>query len=156
MSDDPAAEIVVDDERWAAVEGLEARCLAAIEAAARRIDAPRPGAAAVLFTDDETVHALNKRYRGRDKPTNVLSFPAPEAEAYPGDIALAWETCAAEAATAGLALIDHAAHLAVHGFLHLNGYDHEAEEEAAAMEALEIRALAELGIADPYLANSRS
>ncbi|MBC2670364.1 rRNA maturation RNase YbeY [Novosphingobium piscinae] len=118
--------------------------------------------ASVLFTSDAEVHVLNREWRGKDKPTNVLSFPmlarddllglphagAPELL---GDLALACETCAREAADKGVALADHAAHLIVHGLLHLAGHDHETSPAAAAaMEALEIKALAKLGIADPY------
>ena len=116
----------------------------------------------VLLANDESVHELNREWRGRDEPTNVLSFPmltrgellALEQEGPPdmlGDIALAWETCMREAAEKGIALADHAAHLLVHGFLHLAGHDHvESDEQAAAMERLEIEALAKLGLADPY------
>jgi probable rRNA maturation factor len=116
----------------------------------------------VIFTSDEDVHALNREWRGRDKPTNVLSFPMLEREdllnlapdgppVMLGDLALAYETCAREAAEKGVALQDHAAHLIVHGFLHLAGYDHvHSDAEAEEMEALEIAILAKLGIADPY------
>ena len=116
----------------------------------------------VLFADDEQVHALNREWRGKDKPTNVLSFPmleredllALEADGPPemlGDIALAYETCQREADEKGVSLGDHTAHLLVHGFLHLAGHDHvNSDEQAEAMEKLEIAALALLGIADPY------
>ena len=118
--------------------------------------------ASMLFTIDEEVHALNKEWRGKDKPTNVLSFPMLErddllalaCEGPPemlGDLALAHETCAREAAEKGIALEDHAALLIVHGLLHLAGHDHvDSDAQAEAMEALEIAALAKLGIADPY------
>ena len=116
----------------------------------------------ILFAKDAQVHALNREWRGKDKPTNVLSFPmleredllALEADGPPemlGDIALALETCRREAAEKGVGLRDHTAHLLVHGFLHLAGHDHvDSDEQAAAMETLEIEALAKLGIADPY------
>lgn len=118
--------------------------------------------ASVQFADDAEVHALNREWRGKDKPTNVLSFPMLErgelltlgAAGPPellGDIALALETCGREAAEKGVPLERHAAHLIVHGLLHLAGYDHVHDEaEAAAMEALEIKTLALMGIADPY------
>jgi probable rRNA maturation factor len=118
--------------------------------------------ASLLFTVDEEVQVLNREWRTKDKPTNVLSFPmltraellAMTPQGGPellGDIALAFETCTREAAEKGVGLKDHAAHLIVHGLLHLAGHDHEAgEAEAAAMEALEIKALAQMGIADPY------
>ena len=116
----------------------------------------------ILFTSDEQVHELNNDWRGKDKPTNVLSFPMLEredllalgADGPPemlGDIALAYETCQREAEEKGVSLRDHTAHLLVHGFLHLAGHDHVgSDEQAAAMEKLEIEALAILGIADPY------
>jgi len=118
--------------------------------------------ASLLFTCDDEVQALNREWRGKDKPTNVLSFPmlardellllAPDGPPEMlGDLVLAYQTCAHEAADKGVRLEHHAAHLLVHGFLHLAGYDHETGEvDAAAMEALEIKALAQLGIADPY------
>jgi probable rRNA maturation factor len=116
----------------------------------------------VRLTSDTEVHGLNKAYRDKDKVTNVLSFPMLEAEElsalasaqFPeillGDIVLAQGVCAAEAADKGIALADHATHLIVHGTLHLLGFDHMDELEAEAMEALEIAALAGLGIANPY------
>ena len=118
--------------------------------------------ASVLFTLDAEVHTLNREWRARDKPTNVLSFPMLEraelealaADGPPemlGDIALAYETCAREAAEKGVTLEAHATHLIVHGLLHLAGHDHvDSDEQAEAMEALETRILAKLGIADPY------
>ena len=117
----------------------------------------------VLFTDDDEVKALNTGYRGKEKPTNVLSFPmvegdllgsiatADNGEVLLGDIVLAHGVCAAEAADKGLPVEEHAAHLVVHGALHLLGYDHETgEEDAEAMEAVERHALAAIGIDDPY------
>lgn len=150
MSDEPVAEIVIDHPGWDAVSGVGARCLEAIREALALVDDARPGPAVILLTSDATLHSLNQRFRGKDRPTNVLSFPAPESEAYPGDVALAFETCQGEAAARGIALIDHAAHLAVHGVLHLNGFDHKEEADAEEMEALEVAALARLGIASPY------
>ena len=119
-------------------------------------------AASVAFTSDAEVHALNREWRGKDKPTNVLSFPMLErgelldlAPQGPpellGDIALALETCEREAADKGISLEHHTAHLLIHGLLHLAGYDHEtSSEDAHEMERLEIKALATMGIADPY------
>ena len=109
----------------------------------------------VLLTGDAEVRTLNARWRGQDKPTNVLSFPAapagrPSESATLGDIALAFETLAREAEAAGVPLADHYRHLVTHGFLHLIGYDHETDEEAERMEALEKRILARLGVGDPY------
>ncbi len=116
----------------------------------------------VRFTSDAEVHALNRQWRGKDKPTNVLSFPMLEPAAFAdaaaapelllGDVVLAGGVCVREAADKQLAVADHAAHLVVHGTLHLLGYDHEASAaDAAEMEAAERRALAAIGVADPYL-----
>jgi len=116
----------------------------------------------VLFTDDARIHELNCEWRGRDRPTNVLSFPMLAREellalrpdgppVMAGDIALAHGVCAREAEARGIALKTHAAHLIVHGLLHLAGHDHEeSEAEAEAMEALETAILAKLGLRDPY------
>ena len=117
----------------------------------------------VKFTEDSEVRSLNAAYRGKDKPTNVLSFPMFEAELLDslvmadggevllGDVVLAAGVCSAEAEEKGITVRDHAAHLVVHGTLHLLGYDHEqGEEEAEEMEAVERTALAALGVADPY------
>jgi len=138
------------------------------EAALEAVEAVEPVlsnerlSASLLFTLDEEVQVLNREWRTKDRPTNVLSFPmltraellAMTPQGGPellGDIALAFETCTREAAEKGVGLKDHAAHLIVHGLLHLAGHDHEAGEAAAeAMEALEIKALAQMGIADPY------
>lgn len=120
----------------------------------------------LLFTSDAEIHALNREWRQRDKPTNVLSFPMLEraelltlASNGPpellGDVALAHETCAREAAEKGVSLEHHAAHLIVHGLLHLAGHDHEiSPDDAEAMEALEVLALELIGIADPYSAGN--
>ena len=152
-----------DIEEWPTGdwEHLANRVAEAASAVAPELGNPRLSVS-LLFTSDAEVHALNREWRGRDKPTNVLSFPMLErgdllalpAAGPPemlGDIALAHETCAREAADKGVALADHAAHLIVHGLLHLAGHDHEISTEAAdAMETLEINALALIGIADPY------
>ena len=123
--------------------------------------AERPVELSVRLTGDETVRELNSEWRGKDKPTNVLSFPMAEADdlasatvAAPelllGDIVLARGVCEREAEEKSIPLERHAAHLLVHGTLHLLGYDHHDEAEAADMEAREVRALARLGIANPY------
>jgi probable rRNA maturation factor len=105
--------------------------------------------------DDALMRGLNARWRGIDAPTNVLSFPAAPPERFGaapmlGDIALAYETMAREAKESGASLADHYRHLVAHGFLHLIGYDHQTDQQAERMEALEKRALARLGVADPY------
>lgn len=110
----------------------------------------------LVFTDDDAIRTVNREWRGQDKPTNVLSFPAfplePGGQPGPmlGDIVLAEETLRREALDLAIAFDDHLTHLLVHGFLHLFGYDHMTEEEAAVMEGLETRILAQLGLADPY------
>lgn len=142
-------------------EDLAGRAAAALARVAPELAHPRLSVS-VLFADDGEVHALNREWRGKDKPTNVLSFPMLEREdllslspdgppEMLGDIALALETCAREADAKGLSLEHHAAHLIVHGLLHLAGHDHEiSPRDARVMEELEIKALALLGIADPY------
>ncbi len=142
-------------------EDLALRAAAALAEVAPELANPRLQVS-LLFADDAEVHELNREWRGKDKPTNVLSFPMLEradllalsADGPPellGDIALALETCAREAADKGIALADHAVHLIIHGLLHLAGHDHElGSDEARAMELLEIKTLALLGIADPY------
>lgn len=118
--------------------------------------AARDGAeVSLLLTSDAEMQALNARWRGQDKATNVLSFPAAGADRLAespalGDIALAFETVAREALATGVPLADHYRHLIAHGFLHLIGYDHQTDEEAERMEALETRILARLGVANPY------
>jgi probable rRNA maturation factor len=142
-------------------EALSARAARALAEVAPELANPRLSAS-LLFTSDAEVHALNREWRERDKPTNVLSFPMLERDELValasdgppvmlGDIALACETCAREAGDKGVPLEHHAAHLVVHGLLHLAGHDHElGEREAEAMEALEVKALALIGVADPY------
>lgn len=142
-------------------EALTERAAAALAQVAPELANPRLSVS-ILFADDGEVHELNREWRGKDKPTNVLSFPMLERDdllalspAGPpemlGDIALALETCTREAGEKGLCLEHHAAHLIVHGLLHLAGHDHEiSPQDARLMEELEIKALALLGIADPY------
>ncbi len=122
---------------------------------------PRPIELSVRLTSDEEVRALNSKWRGKDSATNVLSFPMAEPyeleqadddgpELLIGDVILAREVCESEAAAKGVSIASHAAHLLVHGTLHLLGYDHDNEQSAADMERREVRALARLGIADPF------
>lgn len=143
--------VLVEHEPWAALSQLKPRAEAACAAALAQLETVRDGQAVVLLADDATVRDLNARFRDKDRPTNVLSFPAPDGEAYPGDVALSYETCAFEAERDGKTLEDHAVHLVLHGVLHLNGMDHQEEDEAEAMEALERAALETVGITDPYL-----
>lgn len=140
---------------------LAEAALEALVQVAPELDNPRM-LASLLFTSDEEVHVLNREWRAKDKPTNVLSFPmleradlldlAPDGPPEMlGDLALAFETCAREAGEKGVPVEHHASHLIVHGLLHLAGLDHEiSDADAEAMEALETKALALIGIADPY------
>lgn len=157
---DITIDIAVEDPRWeTAVADLEALVIRAVEAGIAA--APEPPADAVevsvLLADDATVQALNRTWRAKDKPTNVLSFPAApqprhDGAAVPlGDLVLAYDTLVRESGEQSKPLGHHLAHLLVHGTLHLLGQDHETgEAEADAMEALEIAALAGLGIPNPY------
>jgi rRNA maturation RNase YbeY len=149
--DDAGADVRVEDPRWSEALGdMDAFALRAVSAVAGAVELDDDEAFSVLFTTDATLRALNLAWRGKDKPTNVLSFPAPETAGTLGDIAIAFETVAREAGEQGKTLEDHATHLLVHGLLHLLGYDHEAVDEAAEMEGLEREILGALGIADPY------
>ncbi|PQZ78443.1 MULTISPECIES: rRNA maturation RNase YbeY [unclassified Brevundimonas] len=141
-------EIEVEDVAWStAMPDAEAVVLRAATAALGTLE----GDLVVLLTDDAEVQDLNKRFRDKDRPTNVLSFPAAES-AFPhlGDVVLGYAYCAAEAEAQGKTLSDHLSHLVVHGVLHLLGRDHEDEAEAEEMEAEEREILAALGVADPY------
>jgi probable rRNA maturation factor len=150
--------IAADDSGWDAVPNLVVMARhaanAALEAAYR---GPRPASLAILFTGDAAMAELNRQWRGKAKPTNVLSFPAPaglpvaQGEPRPlGDIVLAFGTVAREAEEQDKPLPHHATHLIVHGVLHLLGHDHETEGQAEDMEALERLILNDLGIEDPY------
>jgi probable rRNA maturation factor len=150
-------EFVETSRRWRGA--LPARALArrAIGAALRESghELRRGAEVCVHLVGDADIRALNKQWRGRDASTNVLSFPAAPPERVDaakliGDIFIAFETVRREANDEGKALADHFCHLVVHGFLHLLGFDHDAEARAEAMEALEVRILAHVGVADPY------
>ena len=155
------------DPEWDSSSGWYALVRRAAEAAVAESAFPqlaasvRPVELSLRFTSDEEVRALNSHWRGKDKPTNVLSFPMAEAyeldsaeeegpELLLGDVILAHGVCSREAEEKAIPFADHAAHLVVHGTLHLLGYDHQDEAAAADMEAREVRALARIGIADPY------
>ncbi len=146
-------EVEVEAPAWlAAAPDAEARIAEAVRAVAALVQAAEPDASVtVLLTDDAVVQDLNARFRGKDRATNVLSFPSlANPEGHLGDIALAYETCAREAAEQGKSLGAHLSHLTAHGLLHLLGHDHEDEAAGVAMEAIEREAMARLGIADPY------
>ncbi|HXG81177.1 MAG TPA: rRNA maturation RNase YbeY [Sphingomicrobium sp.] len=146
---------------WAALARSAATAAIAESAFPRLGQGERSVELSIRLASNDEVHLLNSEWRGKDKPTNVLSFPMadekeletasePGPELMLGDIVLAHGVCEAEAADKGIPLQDHASHLMVHGTLHLLGYDHMDDEAAADMEAREIRALTRLGIANPY------
>jgi probable rRNA maturation factor len=142
--------LIVEGEDWSALGDIDALSRRAFAAAAK--EAPAEGTVALLLTDDGELQQLNRDFRGKDKPTDVLSFPAlPMDRPHLGDIAVAYGVASRDAAVQGKAMADHLTHLLIHGYLHLLGHDHETPAEAGQMEACEIRALAALGIANPYL-----
>ncbi len=149
-------DIMIEAGDWDRLKDAEALAQKAAEAAlAVTYEANGDFEASVMLTDDARIQELNRTWRAKDKPTNVLSFPAPEQPGATGprnlgDIALAYETLVRESEEESKELAHHFAHLMVHGVLHLLGYDHEVEAEAEIMEGLEVKALATLGIADPY------
>ena len=143
------------DPRWRKARGLSARLNAAADLALRRGKARRNAGLTILLTGDAQLKSLNRDFRGKNKATNVLSFPASaNKDVYLGDVALAFGVTEKEARTAGKRFADHAVHLVVHGVLHLLGFDHMRARDAGVMEPLESRILAELGIADPYAAEA--
>ena len=162
----PLTEVLVVADCWQAEPGAEAVIDRAIAAAAELADADVGEAElAVMLTDDAGIRTLNNNWRGIDKPTNVLSFPAlqptgagdpDDAPRMLGDIAIAYETTRKEADDEQKPFDHHLSHLAVHGFLHLIGYDHENDGEAETMETLETEILAQLGIPDPYADRERA
>jgi probable rRNA maturation factor len=156
-------DVVIDSDLWSSLPGAEASIQKAAAALGRhaRLHALLPVSACVALADDEAVQELNASYRGQDKPTNVLSFPAAappvplsaaEADTGPpiGDIILAYETIMREARELGVSPEHHVEHLAIHGLLHLFGFDHEEDDMAEDMESIETAVLATIGVADPY------
>jgi probable rRNA maturation factor len=155
----PTIDVVVASARWrkSPQAARLVRRVIAVGAPARA----RKAELSVILTSDRAIGALNRRWRGHDKATNVLSFPTPASAAprgalraqrrHLGDIVIAYETLAREARAEGKPLDHHLAHLALHGFLHLLGYDHESHGEAEVMERQERRILARLGVPDPYV-----
>ncbi|TAN56972.1 MAG: rRNA maturation RNase YbeY [Magnetospirillum sp.] len=151
----------IDCPAWAeALPDAEARCGRLAATALEAVELPDgPVELSIVLADDATVRDLNRDWRGKDVPTNVLSFASlddgdaplvPGAPLLLGDVILAWETVAAEATEQNKPLADHFSHLVVHGVLHLLGYDHADDQDADEMEALETTLLAALGIPDPY------
>jgi probable rRNA maturation factor len=155
----PEVDIVMESPLWEQVAQARATVLRAVAAVAAHRDAApmlrSRDELCVSLSDDAAIAELNGRWRGKHQPTNVLSFPAPpmpskEIPRFLGDIVLAFETLEREATSEGRAIEEHLAHLVVHGLLHLLGRDHETDEDARGMEALETGILATIGIADPY------
>lgn len=151
----PVIDVAIETDAWRALEAPEvlatAVVAAALEVAALSLAADAE--VSIVLCDDSFIADLNRKWRGIDKPTNVLAFPSgadPATTSVLGDIVIAYETAAREAVAAEVTLLDHVAHLMAHGFLHLVGYDHIDETEAEEMERLEVRILALLGIANPY------
>jgi probable rRNA maturation factor len=150
-----AIEIAARSKLWKSAPRTAATIRDAIRAAAAYSRLREPATLAVILTDDEAIKALNREWRGFDRPTNVLSFPAvkiasPAVPLHLGDLVIAYETVERECVQERKAFLDHIAHLAVHGFLHLLGHDHATDREADTMEAEERAILAALGVPDPY------
>lgn len=147
--------LFIQDAKWRKSRALAARLKRAASLALRQGGAAKGAALTILLTGDSQLRALNLSFRGRDRPTNVLSFPS-QSNLYLGDVAIAYGVAAKEAKAAGTAVADHATHLTVHGVLHLLGFDHKTARQAKVMESLEVKILALLGVADPYKAAQRS
>lgn len=152
----PEIDILISQPRWReALPGCEDIVTRAIEQSLIHLKASKAYEVSVVLTDDAEIRELNREWRGKDKPTNVLSFPQDE-EILLGDIILSLGTIEDEARSQGKALADHTSHLVVHGLLHLLGYDHEVESEAEEMEALEIDICAQMGVNNPYATDDKS
>jgi probable rRNA maturation factor len=146
-----AVDLIVEDPAWDALANRTKLAQDAVTAAVAELNSGKAGVVALLLTDDGSIAELNRRYRDKTGPTNVLSFPAGvHADNHLGDIAMAWGVVKAEAAAKGCSLEHHMQHLVIHGFLHLQGYDHQSDEEAEIMESMERRALSRLNVSDPY------
>ena len=144
-------DITVDSDGWREdVPDPDAVVRRALGAIWPLIPDPKIGELSIALIRDAAIQTLNRDYRGKDKPTNVLSFPSTGPAPILGDIIAAHGTVEREAHEGGKSIAAHLTHLLIHGFLHLQGYDHETEDEASKMEALEIKALASLGIDNPY------
>ncbi len=158
-------DCLIEDTRWADLK-LETLAEAAVAAALDGVGLePSVWDVSLMACDDARIAVLNADFRGKPQPTNVLSWPAQErgvavagetplppdpADPELGDIAIAWDTCAAEAEVAGITMTDHTTHLIVHATLHLLGYDHERDADATLMEGLETQILGNMGLSDPY------
>jgi probable rRNA maturation factor len=147
----PDAELTIDVAKpasgWPDVDAI---IPAAVQSALEEVYNPHRGELSVVLSDDAHVQTLNRDYRGKDKPTNVLSFPMPPESGLMGDVIFALETLQREASEQDKRFEDHFTHLLIHGVLHLQGFDHQTETQAEDMEAREIQALARLSIDNPY------
>jgi probable rRNA maturation factor len=141
--------LLIQDAKWRKSRTLAAKLKRASKFALQQGGADKDKALTILLTGDKQLHALNLSFRGKDEPTNVLSFPS-KADLHLGDNAIAYGVTAKEAKAAHKAFADHATHLAIHGILHLLGFDHATARQAKIMEPMEVRILGALGIADPY------
>jgi probable rRNA maturation factor len=150
------AQVIYNDEPWLSDDDSDWLVFFEPIVKAVLLDQEAQGWASILLTHDDHMRSLNKEFRGKDKPTNVLSFPMDKVDiagadgSCLGDIALAYETIEREASDAGILFKAHAAHMMVHGVLHLLGYQHETDEEANVMEMHECRIMKHLGYASPY------
>jgi probable rRNA maturation factor len=151
----PQIEVIVRSARWRKRPTAKTIVKKAVLAAARAVST-RPTELAIVLSDDSAIRTLNRDWRGKNAPTNVLSFPAAapgkgqSASPYVGDIVIAYQTTAREAVAEGKPFNHHLTHLAIHGFLHLLGYDHENDRNAEKMERLERKILKRLAVPDPY------
>jgi len=152
MSDLPFdMDIAVKTEGWNdMVSDIGSLATMAVTQILEKLVSPKFGELSLAFVDDAEIQALNREYRNKDKPTNVLSFPDDGPAPLLGDIVIALGTVQREAVEKSVTVADHTSHLIIHGFLHLQGYDHETATETAEMEALEIAALRSLNIDNPY------
>lgn len=140
-------ELLTDDESWTNTVLIEKFCQQGLNAANKK----HTGEVAILLTSDKKMKELNLKFRNRDKPTDVLAFPADSTIApFLGDIAIGYGVASKDASNGNKPLLEHVAHLAIHGFLHLIGYDHQTDEDAEIMQNLERIALESIGIPDPY------
>ncbi len=150
-------DVAIKDERWLdIVPDPDIFCERIISEAARPLTDPQKGELSIALVSAAEMRGLNAAYRAKDKPTNVLSFPASGPVPMLGDIIISRETVISEAELAGITAQDHTSHLLVHGYLHLQGYDHQSDSDADIMEALEVGILRGLNIDNPYKINERS
>ncbi len=155
-------DLCIDDESWKGVSDLENKIDMAVKAALLHLDiGNEPFGLTIVLDNNQRVESLNSAWRDKHKPTNILSFPAPEnsktdtGQTYLGDLILAYDVICHEAKEQRKPLATHLCHLIIHGVLHLLGFDHQNDDEARKMEQLEIKAMASLGLSDPYQTNDQ-